>query len=286
MLNFGMRRRTPRRIEHAAIEYNLTEHCNLTCGHCDHASPLLPKKLARLTDFTRDLQALAKVLHAAELRIVGGEPTLHPQIIEFLQESRRTGVAEKIKVYTNGTRLHLMPDVFWDAIDALELSAYPGVHIRMSRAEIEGICEKKKIDLNYHFVDGFFLSLLNQPIDDPGVVQEVFDACKNAHVWSCHAVYEGRFYKCSIAPFQEQRLASLGIKAEIQNKDGVQLHDNPNLREDLEQYLADKTPLRACTWCLGSSGPTVEHRQLNKAGRQAWLDEDHRSIIAAWRPPG
>ena len=36
------------------VEYNLTEHCNLSCYQCDHASPLMPKKFASLADFERE----------------------------------------------------------------------------------------------------------------------------------------------------------------------------------------------------------------------------------------
>jgi hypothetical protein len=101
-----------------------------------------------------------------------------------------------------------------------------------------------------------------------------------AHAWSCHAVYEGRYYKCAQAPFLEYRLSLLGIDVENKHVDGVPLHDNPNLRAQLEEYLADTRPLLACDYCLGTSGPQRPHRGLNKRGLQEWLAEDHSQGIS------
>src|SRR5438094_7310590 len=97
-----------------SVEYNLTEHCNLSCYLCDHASPLLSKKFAILEDFVRDFEALSHVFHSTQLRIVGGEPTLHPQLLTFLREARRIGIADNIVLLTNGVQLHRMPAELWE----------------------------------------------------------------------------------------------------------------------------------------------------------------------------
>ncbi len=57
------------------------------------------------------------------------------------------------------------------------------------------------------------------------------------------------------------------------------LHDNPSLQRDLERYLGDAAPLAACSYCLGSSGQAVTHRQLDNAGCSAWLEEDGQALI-------
>src|SRR5690348_4435511 len=92
-----------------SVEFNLTEHCNLSCYGCDHASPLLPTRLADLESFQRDLAALSEVFHSREIRLVGGEPLLHPRIVEFMRAARDSGVADSVVIYTNGVLLHRMP---------------------------------------------------------------------------------------------------------------------------------------------------------------------------------
>jgi hypothetical protein len=60
-----------RNLTRPSFDYNLTEHCNLSCCECDHASPLLPKKFASVEAFSRDLTALASIFHSRHLQILG-----------------------------------------------------------------------------------------------------------------------------------------------------------------------------------------------------------------------
>lgn len=266
------------RLERHSIEYNLTEHCNLSCYSCDHASPLLPTKFARLEDFSRDLTALARVFHASQLRILGGEPLLHPELPFFLAEARRIGIADRIAIFTNGVRLHQAPDELWDLIDELWISVYPGVARRLSDDACARICKAHGVSLHIsHWVE-FGKTLINQRIENPALVKAIFRECKSA---DCHTVHEGRFYRCCVAPFTRQRLALRGIDFDNHAIDGVALHDNVNLYEDLDACLNGRSPLAACSFCLGTSGPMVQHRQLNQRGRTMWLEEDARPDIEA-----
>ena len=262
-----------------SVEYNLTEHCNLSCYLCDHASPLLAKKFAVVEEFVRDLEALASVFHSTQLRIVGGEPTLHPQLLPILSEARRIGIADNIVLLTNGVQLHRMPAELWELIDDLWISVYPGVNRRLDDDECARLCEAHKVRLDYTRIHEFDKTLINNRIDDPALVGAIFAECKNANEYSCHTVYDGRFYRCSIAPFMGQRLALRGTSFDNREIDGVALHGNANLRAELESCLNGRTPLAACSYCLGTSGPKAAHRQLNRQGRALWLEEDNSADI-------
>src|SRR6478736_2087477 len=98
-----------RKLTRLSVEYNLTEHCNLSCYACDHASPLMREKFASVDEFKRDFEALAQVFHSKQFRIVGGEPLLHPKLTEFLSVARRIGIADSIVLITNGVLLHKAP---------------------------------------------------------------------------------------------------------------------------------------------------------------------------------
>lgn len=110
-----------------SVEYPIVEHCNLSCQHCDHASPLLPKRFANLDRYSRDLDALSPVLHAQEFRLLGGEPLLHPDLLDFLSVARKSQIANTITLVTNGTLLHQAPSELWKLIDRLWVSVYPRV---------------------------------------------------------------------------------------------------------------------------------------------------------------
>src|SRR5262245_61688613 len=104
------------KINQFSFVYNMTEHCNLTCHGCDHAAPLLPEKFAALDQFKADITALEPVFHSEQMRITGGEPTLHPNLLEFIEFARFSGIADWMILVTNGVLLHEMPERLWDLV--------------------------------------------------------------------------------------------------------------------------------------------------------------------------
>ena len=66
--------------------------------------------------------------------------------------------------------------------------------------------------------------------------------------------------------------------------DGVRIHDNPRLREELEAYLRDEEPLEACYYCLGSSGRSFPHRQLNSKELREEIDRSGKPRDASADP--
>lgn len=269
------------RIRRRTVEYSLTEHCNLSCYNCDHASPLLPPKFASLQEFERDIGALAKIMDLRELTLIGGEPLLHPQLLDFIRIGRDSGIAEKIVVFTNGVLLHTMPDEFWELTDILRVTRYPRVKQGMSAEEIEAKCARFGVECDMNlFVPQFGRTLLNRPIEDPALVEGVFRDCKMAHEWQCLALHEGKFFRCSVAPFMDKRLRLLGIAFDSHSADGVKVSGNAHLREEVEAALTQAKPLKACTYCLGKSGRMAPHRQLNRQGCKEWLEEDDSAEIA------
>ena len=193
------------KLTRLSVEYSLTEHCNISCHACAHASPLLAKKFADLADFSRDFEALAEVFHSRELRIVGGEPLLHPELLAFLREGRRIGVADTIVVFTNGVLLHRMPDEFWRLIDKLHVSVYPGVRRRLGEEDCERLCRTHDVELRIERFRTFDQTLISKRIDDPRLVKAIYRACHTAT--ECHTVHGGRFYKCPMAPLMSSWLA-------------------------------------------------------------------------------
>jgi organic radical activating enzyme len=266
-------------LKRPSVEYNLTDHCNLRCTACARGSPLLDEKFSSVEQFARELGRLSGALHCTELRIGGGEPLLHPQLLDFLRAARASGVADEVVLLTNGVLLHQAPEELWELIDGMWLSLYPGVTIRIPIAECERLAREHGVKLSVRQADEFSHILLNQRNEDTEAVELVYRACKAAREWSCHTVHEGRFYKCSTAPFTAQRLALLGGRFSENARDFVSL-DRPSLPEALSAYLADERPLAACAFCLGSSGPSLPNRQLNREALVASKTEDHRATAA------
>lgn len=110
----------------------ITEKCNLTCVHCyadSHPTKPLLGAMGR-ADWMRVLDEAAE-LGCRRVQFIGGEPTLHPDLPDLIEQARRLGF-EDIEVYTNG--IHFKPrlkDVFVHERVALAFSVYatdPEVH--------------------------------------------------------------------------------------------------------------------------------------------------------------
>jgi MoaA/NifB/PqqE/SkfB family radical SAM enzyme len=79
----------------------VTRKCNLTCGYCteyDRTSEPVPFDVlaARL--------AKLRALRAWAVCLTGGEPTLHPRLVDLVAEMRRLGIPRR-EMITNGTLL-------------------------------------------------------------------------------------------------------------------------------------------------------------------------------------
>jgi hypothetical protein len=234
----------------------------------------------RIEAFSKDLEALGRVFHSKQLRRLGGEPLLHPQLIDLLTEARRICVADSLVLITNGVLLHKAPSELWELIDQLCISVYPGVSRRLDDEECARICNAHGVRLAITDYQTFQKTVINNRIDDPELVKVIFRDCKNASDWSCHAVHDGRFYKCSIAPFMGARLALRGIAFDNIPVDGVALHDNANLYEQIDRCLNGHAigRLLVLPWNLGAIRGTSSaqpHRAFAVAGRGQQLG--HRS---------
>ena len=82
------------RYDFINLEVNLADHCNLNCQCCDHYSPIAPKNFLSLSQFENDIARLFHLFGNKkeiqfQLQLVGGEPTLHPQLIDFFRIARK-----------------------------------------------------------------------------------------------------------------------------------------------------------------------------------------------------
>jgi organic radical activating enzyme len=264
------------RIYRPALEYPIVDHCNLSCANCDHSSPHLAEWFVEAAMFARDLALLARVLHADVLKLCGGEPFLHPNLLELLRLARESGIASKIELWTNGLLLHRIDPEVLKLASGVHVTVYPKIHIRANWEHLEDQCNTYGCKLDVEHTETFTKAVVHSRNDDPALVAAIFDDCKNTHDWSCHTVLRGKYYKCARAPSIHKILASEAEPRFLE--DGIPL-DQDDLKVKLWAYLNAHVPLAACKYCLGTSGLELPHRQLNKGE----LGEEVRLNIGDWR---
>src|SRR5262245_61756118 len=159
-----------RKIMARSVEVNLTAHCNLSCYGCDHASPIHEEAYLSVEELAKDLAALAPVYHVFEFQLTGGEPLLHPKLVEIVDTIRASGIADKITVISNGELLHQTPEAQWSNIEKFGVSIYPGVKRKLTREDMEALADRYGLLLWYKPTDDFTIKLLHSENSDRDLV--------------------------------------------------------------------------------------------------------------------
>jgi organic radical activating enzyme len=265
------------RLHIFGIEVNAVMQCNLACAGCSHASPLATVWNADPEIVLRDLSVLRSVADVDEVRVVGGEPLLHPAFIEVLLAIRDSRIGGTVRVITNGTRLDRVGLDWVQYTDEVYVSAYPGAVIsadalRDLRARGAAVGTRIAVNRFTHFRP--VLPIRPLTADQ---VSAVFETCQVAHSWSCHTIQEGYIYLC---PMTVPEAPDPGTQVSRCALEPVE-----TLAGRLDTFLNSTTPLPECRSCLGTVGQRTSHRQAN---RKTWLplsrsdiDWDHLERVRA-----
>lgn len=242
------------------IEINAVMHCNLACAACSHASPVAAAWQADPDVVQRDLAALRAVADVREVRVVGGEPLLHPDISAVLAAIVASRLGGLIRVITNGTRLHHTDWTWLRYADEVYVSVYPGTVVRPEAVEElrrRGVECGTRIAVN-RFTH--FRSVIPTRQLTADETQAVFDTCQVAHAWSCHTVQEGYVYLCPMTVPAPGAGSAKPSRCPIEPLE--------TLPERLDAFLNPTAPLPECRSCLGTVGHLIPHRQTS---RTTWL---------------
>jgi len=244
------------RISTRSLEVHIADHCNLRCADCCSLSPLLPERFVEPKMLERDLMLATAVLSPTYIKLVGGEPLLHPQIIECLKAARP--MANLLSVTTNGILLDRMNAEFWELIDALTISIYPTpkLHAKLMD-DIYKKADQFNVTLNIKNQETFVEMTQWDNSSDTAATKEIYSNC-----WlreRCHIVDKGRFYQCTRPPHFH---TFYNGKNDFQ-QDGVILHEAPSLLQEIAQYLTRTEPLKSCFNCKGGDAKAHPHRMLS-----------------------
>lgn len=252
------------KLQTRSLEAHIVDHCNLTCVECCSLSPLLPAWMVEPDALFADLARAARVLRPAVFKLVGGEPTLHPELVGLIRGVRATGIAPTISVTTNGLLLGRLPQAFWEEVDALTISLYPRPRLGGDLvAYIEAQAARHAVRLNWKRQDQFVRMTRPAPTGDDALTRAIYHDC-----WlreRCHLLRDGVFYTCT----RPAHFQTLYRGREDFAGDGLRLHDGASLRDEIHAYLMREMPLKTCAHCFGGAAAMEPHRMLRQAERDA-----------------
>ncbi|HYE12000.1 MAG TPA: radical SAM protein [Patescibacteria group bacterium] len=233
-----------------AIELSVTERCNLRCKDCANGMqyykrPVHYEKETMINAFKR----IADAADIVELvRIMGGEPFLHPELHSILDELSKIHNVNQIEIITNGT---ILPDsetikIISKCNAIVYVSNYG--ELSVEKEEIRKVCEESNISC--------ILDSKNNGWDDFGAFE-----CKGRTLAENEIVFQecianknyntlrsGKYYHCP----RSAHGANLGVIPE-DNSDSINIltssMSTAELRTRLKEFICNVKNIAACDFC-------------------------------------
>jgi cyclic pyranopterin phosphate synthase len=238
-------------------ETNVTLVCQNKCISCNHFIPVQAAWYCDPEIVERDLALAAKVMHFDIYNLVGGEPTLHPELMRLIRIIRASGITNRIEITSNGQAYKKWPDEMYQEIDDMIITPY-----KLMQEDIDAIyakCAQHNVRFEVHPV--IFTWAAYKKAHDAQTAHNIYKQC-----WynvNRHVIDEGYFYRCCTSPFIPSVL--LGLPKSF---DGIEL---AGLTEDkLTAYMSQDEPPASCTVCASNLGARIPWGETNK---EQWIDE-------------
>lgn len=251
------------------VEVRITDHCNLNCMSCSQLSPIASHKYVDVKTFTDDFRKLNELTNGniKTIKLVGGEPLLHPQLLEFMRIVREFFVSTRIVLVTNGILLLKQNDEFWktcsDMNVEISISHYP---IKIGYEEIQKISKNHDVRLGYATKKPQLM--YKYPFDIEGKQ----DAKKNYRkcYWgggTCVQIDSGRLYKCHIIPCAKHFNNYFDKNLRVEPEDSIDIHNAENLGAILK-FL--KSAPHFCRYCRADDVQYGEEWKQSKKEISEW----------------
>lgn len=231
------------------FEFHLVEHCNLNCKGCNHFSPIAEPAFLSLGFLERDMKKLSELFDAKaeDIRLLGGEPLLHPELIDCMRITRSYWPTARIRLITNGVLLMNMDESFWDACREYGICIAPTKYpIPVDYDAAEARAREKGVAYEYFNDTSEEKSLYRLPVsltggNDP---RKSFFCCGQAN----YSVFlrDGKLYPCCLIPTIHHFNKRFHADLEVTESDCIDIYSGASAEEILE-FLSNPRPF--CKYC-------------------------------------
>ncbi|GHV64723.1 hypothetical protein FACS1894199_03650 [Bacteroidia bacterium] len=214
-----------------------------------------------ITVYEKDCKRISELTGGkiAEIRILGGEPLLHPNVAAFLEITRKyfpfmdaskgTGVIELV---TNGILLPKQKEQFWktckDNNIRIFISEYP---ISIDKEYIKAQSEKYGVQIKMHEgvkkqTGSSFQQWIKTPIDLEGKQNNKNSFGKCFLGGTCFQLVDGKIYKCARIAYIKLFNEKFNKNLIVSEGDYIDIYKAHNIDEILEA-LTEPAPF--CRYC-------------------------------------
>jgi hypothetical protein len=224
------------------IEMHVADHCNLKCCGCSHFSSISPPRFTDPDSADADFARLQELFGKITLvRLMGGEPLLHPKLGKILRSARTRLPTSEIDLVTNGLALAKQPRSFFELLSSahigLYLSNYP---VPLELSSVRSTCALTGVRLTVPPPIKHFSKV---PIIDEGNKDPVAMHRRCRREFYCPFLYEGAVYTCARVALSPILAAKFGRSLPLADGDSIVLEEVGD-GYDVLKFLSRPVP-----WC-------------------------------------
>lgn len=223
------------------LEFHITDHCNLNCKGCSHFSPLAAENYLNLDSFYKDMARLSELFsNIVRMRILGGEPLLHPLVNKFIETTRFFFPNSDISLVTNGILLPTMDSSFYEIMKnnnfTLDVTVYPPTKEKIP--DLVSLAMQYGIPIQYQNVEYFCRFLNNEGTSDKVEIH------KQCWVKYCTFLRNGKIYPCALPALSN--IINHTFEWKIPDDGYIDIHSNVTAN-DIISFIWK--PISACAYC-------------------------------------
>jgi len=261
-------------------EFYLTNVCNLSCPGCNRFNSFNFKGHQRWSEYKDTYAKWANILHLRTFGILGGEPLLNPEFMNWLIGTTDLWPKSICRLTTNGFQLNRVKGLYDVLKSSPKIHMSVGIHNKMHKREIMNILEeflegplqiehdnsnkyqqklfitdsnnvKVKVEYNWWFHQGAIVpneqGKLTLHNSNPN---KAHDLC---HSKECHHFAYGKLYKCGASALFSEFDEQIGLELNPHDKELINNVNALSVEDDLEtqQLFIEnlKNPIPQCKFC-------------------------------------
>ena len=218
------------------LEISITEHCNLNCARCSNFSPLAKDHFADLDIFKQSIIKLAQISaqRIDEIRLIGGEPLLNPDIIEYFEIIRLHLPKTRLSLFTNGILLPEQSHEFYNYIETNNVRIFISDYFDGKlKEDILIICNLFNLNDHIRFIDtaGELKEFNNIDIDIVNTHDSIINYNKCSLGRTCLHMRDDRIYICPIVAHIDHFNKHFNEDLKLSTQDFIDIADLESLEE-------------------------------------------------------
>ena len=251
---------------------DILDHCNLKCKGCDHFACIADPYFVPFESVKSDIERIGKVFkgdYIMQFGVMGGEPLLHPDLVNILNVIRDNFPNARISVYTNGLLLKNQKEDFWEGLRKNNVGI---MHTRYPISlDFDGIAEKARnenVTYDYYQFNGekeLFKKVIN--LKGSGDPVESFAKCHISNYGNF--LMEGKIYGCPFSCLSNRIFnAKFNQHLRMTERDYIDIYKE----DDMENYFKFAAkPKFYCRYCDGVRYGIPWSR--TKGEMEEWVEE-------------